>query len=67
MLQSNGTKKDQVRCNFDIVRGQMRQHKILITEFLHTDLNQITLRPWGAKEFALMDKQLDIIIIQQWD
>lgn len=34
-------------------------------EFLHPNLNKITLRPWGAKEFALMDKQLGIRI-QQW-
>jgi hypothetical protein len=34
-------------------------------QFLHPNLNKITLRPWGAKEFALMDKQLGIII-QQW-
>jgi hypothetical protein len=34
-------------------------------EFLHPNLNKITLRPWGAKEFALMDKQLGLII-QQW-
>jgi hypothetical protein len=33
--------------------------------FLHPNLNRITLRPWGAKEFALMDKQLGIVI-QQW-
>jgi hypothetical protein len=32
---------------------------------LHPNLNVITLRPWGAKEFAIMDKQLGIII-QQW-
>lgn len=34
-------------------------------EFLHPNLKAITLRPWGAKEFALMDKQLGIVI-QQW-
>ena len=34
-------------------------------EFLHPNLSEITLRPWGAKEFALMDQQLGIII-QQW-
>lgn len=34
-------------------------------EFLHPNLNKITLRPWGAKEFALTDKQLGIVI-QQW-
>ena len=34
-------------------------------QFLHPNLKEVTLRPWGAKEFALMDKQLGIII-QQW-
>jgi hypothetical protein len=34
-------------------------------EFLHPNLSKITLRPWGAKEFALMDQQLGIII-QEW-
>lgn len=34
-------------------------------EFLHPKLKEITLRPWGAKEFALMDKQLGIRI-QEW-
>jgi hypothetical protein len=34
-------------------------------EFLHPNLNKITLRPWGAKEFALTDQQLGIVI-QQW-
>ena len=34
-------------------------------ELLHPNLKEITLRPWGAKEFALMDKQLGIII-QEW-
>jgi hypothetical protein len=34
-------------------------------EFLHPNLNKITLRPWGAKEFALRDDQV-CIIIQEW-
>ncbi len=34
-------------------------------EFLHPNLKVITLRPWGAKEFALRDNQVGIII-QQW-
>lgn len=33
--------------------------------FLHPNLNKITLRPWGAKEFALRDNQV-CIVIQQW-
>lgn len=34
-------------------------------ELLHPNLSQITIRPWGAKEFAIMDGQIGIII-QQW-
>jgi len=34
-------------------------------ELLHPNLSKITLRPWGAKEFAMMDGQIGIII-QQW-
>ena len=34
-------------------------------EFLHPNLSQITVRPWGAKEFAIMDGQIGIVI-QQW-
>ncbi|MEO5681580.1 MAG: hypothetical protein ABIQ88_03005 [Chitinophagaceae bacterium] len=32
---------------------------------LHPNLNKIVLRPWGAKEFALKDMQLGVII-QEW-
>lgn len=34
-------------------------------EFLHPNLKEVTLRPWGAREFALRDEQV-CIIIQQW-
>jgi len=34
-------------------------------ELLHPNLSKITVRPWGAKEFALMDGQLGIVV-QQW-
>jgi hypothetical protein len=37
----------------------------LYPQFLHPNLKVITLRPWGAKEFALTDKQIGIVI-QQW-
>jgi hypothetical protein len=37
----------------------------LYPEFLHPNLKEVTLRPWGAREFALTDKQLGIVI-QQW-
>jgi len=34
-------------------------------ELLHPNLKVITLRPWGAKEFAITDKQIGLVI-QQW-
>jgi len=34
-------------------------------EYLHPNLSSVTLRPWGAKEFALRDDQI-CIIVQQW-
>ena len=34
-------------------------------EMLHPNLSEVTLRPWGAKEFALMDGQIGIRF-QQW-
>jgi hypothetical protein len=35
-------------------------------EFLHPNLKEITLRPWGAKEFALRDDSGVCIIVQAW-
>ena len=35
------------------------------SQFLNPNLKEIIIRPWGAKEFALIDKQLGIVI-QQW-
>lgn len=32
---------------------------------LHPNLNKVTLRPWGAKEFALLDGQIGIVM-QEW-
>jgi len=42
-------------------------HKVTATcpELLHPNLNKVTLRPWGAKEFALFDGQV-CFIIQEW-
>jgi hypothetical protein len=34
-------------------------------QLLHPNLNQVTRRPWGAKEFAILDKQVGIRF-QQW-
>jgi len=33
-------------------------------EMLHPNLNKVTLRPWGAKEFAIIDGQIGIRVMQ---
>jgi len=32
---------------------------------LHPNLSEVTLRPWGAREFAIVDGQIGIRV-QQW-
>ncbi|SFM83893.1 hypothetical protein SAMN05428949_0987 [Chitinophaga sp. YR627] len=49
----------------DDIEAVYRQVAASHPAFLHPNLSTITRRPWGAKEFALMDKQLGVII-QQW-
>lgn len=34
-------------------------------ELLHPNLKEVTLRPWGAREFAMLDGQIGIRV-QQW-
>lgn len=34
-------------------------------ELLHPNLSAVTLRPWGAEEFAITDEQVGIVI-QKW-
>jgi len=34
-------------------------------QLLHPNLKEVTLRPWGAKEFAMLDGQIGIRV-QQW-
>ena len=33
-------------------------------QLLHPNLNKVTLRPWGAKEFALIDGQIGIRVME---
>lgn len=36
-------------------------------ELIHPSSKEITLKPWGAKEFALRDESDVCIIFQQWE
>ena len=68
-LFQNKTLAKEHNPEFRLVTNNINEayEKIVSTNpgLLHPDLNKITLRPWGAKEFAILDKQLGIII-QEW-
>ena len=54
---------------FRLITGNIEEvyEKIRSThpELLHPNLDKITLRPWGAREFAIIDGQIGIVF-QQW-
>jgi hypothetical protein len=35
-------------------------------EMLHPNLPRVTLRPWGAKEFSVLDKTTVCIVFREW-
>lgn len=49
----------------DDIEEVYKKVKSKYVELLHPNLSVITLRPWGAQEFALTDGQIGIVI-QQW-
>jgi hypothetical protein len=70
LLFQNKEYAEKDRPEFRLVTNDIEEvyKKVASThpEFLHPNLKQITLRPWGAKEFALKDDSNVCIIIQQW-
>lgn len=35
-------------------------------DLLHPNLNEVTMRPWGAQEFAVLDKTQVCVVFRQW-
>lgn len=35
-------------------------------DLLHPNLPRVTLRPWGAREFALLDATTVCVVVRQW-
>ena len=35
-------------------------------DLLHPNLREVTLRPWGAREFALLDSTTVCVVFRQW-
>jgi len=58
--------RPEIRLHTDNIEEVYEKISKTHPQFLHPNLNTITLRPWGAKEFALRDKTDVCVIIQQW-
>jgi hypothetical protein len=55
----------ELRLETDHIEEVYAQVSTSHPHLLHPNLNKVTLRPWGAKEFAITDKQIGIRF-QQW-
>jgi len=58
--------RPEIRLHTDNIEAVFAKIAVTHPQFLHPNLNRITLRPWGAKEFALRDNTDVCVIIQQW-
>ena len=58
--------RPEIRLHTDNIEEAFAQISRTHPQFLHPNLNKVTLRPWGAREFALKDDTNVCVIIQQW-
>lgn len=58
--------RPEIRLHTDNIEEVYAKVSITHPQLLHPNLSKITLRPWGAKEFALADSSGVGVIIQQW-
>ncbi len=54
----------ELRLETDNIEQVYQKVSSAFPELLHPNLNQVTLRPWGAKEFAMLDGQIGIRVMQ---
>ena len=58
--------RPEIRIETDDIESFYNEVSLNNKDYLHSNLNGPTLRPWGCKEFALLDETKVCIIIQQW-
>ena len=54
----------ELRLETDNIDEVYQKVALTFPEMLHPNLNKVTLRPWGAKEFAIIDGQIGIRVMQ---
>ena len=58
--------RPELRLQTDNIKEVYAKVRSSHPELLHPNAKAISLRPWGAKEFALRDESDVCVIIQQW-
>ena len=58
--------RPELRLQTDNIEEVYTKVKSKHPQLLHSNGKEVTLKPWGAKEFALMDESGVCIIVQQW-
>ena len=59
--------RPELRLHTDNIEEVFERVASKYPELLHQNARKISLRPWGAKEFALRDESDVCLIIQQWE
>lgn len=58
--------RPEVAIETDDIQGLYDEIKARRPEMLHPNLSTIVQRPWGALEFAVLDKTTVCVVFRQW-
>ena len=58
--------RPEIAIETDAIEEIFREVSAKRPDFLHPNLPRITQRPWGALEFALLDKTTVCVVFRQW-
>ena len=58
--------RPEIRLETDDIEAAFAYVADRFPQFLHPNLNVVTLRPWGAKEFAMLDSSGVCVVVMQW-
>ena len=58
--------RPEIRIETDDIDGVYDLVKEKNPELLHPNSKEVTMKPWKAKEFALLDESGVCVVIQQW-
>ena len=58
--------RPEIAIETDDIDGVYAEVTSRTPELLHPNLREVTLRSWGAREFALLDESGVCVILRQW-